>query len=111
MLSQIATWTLVIALLLSLVVWLGHLVWGMVTGRPWWVALIKDHTCASIGLPVVGMTAYLLVTVLEFQAGEIKIKGLSFEFQGAAGPIVLWIFVFLAATWGLWLTWKRASPP
>jgi hypothetical protein len=68
--------------------------------------LLIDHPRATIGLPAAAASAY--ATVLSFQAtsGPIRFKGLGLEFEGASGPVALFVFIFLAevaaivALWG-----------
>ena len=42
------------------------------------------------------VTAFIVVLTLNSVVGEIKFKAPGFEFEGASGPIVLWIICFLA---------------
>lgn len=106
MLRLITQWSLVVAVLLLVLIWLGHLAWSMVTRSQWSVDLFQKHTAVSIALPICALTAYLLVTLLEIRSGPIRMKGWGLEFEGASGPIILWIFVFLAGTFGVWILWK-----
>ena len=49
------------------------------------------------------VTEFIVVLTINFVVGEIKFKAPGFEFEGASGPIVLWIVCFLAIV--LSLTW------
>jgi hypothetical protein len=40
----------------------------------------------------------VLVLLLRTVSGTIKFKALGFKFKGASGPILMWIFYFLAMT-------------
>lgn len=66
---------------------------------------LVDHFIAVFGLPAAAAAAFIIVTL--FRQGEepIKIKGLGFEIQGAAGPVVLWVMCFLAICGGIKLLW------
>ena len=39
-----------------------------------------------------------------------KFSFLGFEFEGASGPVVLWVLCFLAQMFGIWLLWNRSEP-
>jgi hypothetical protein len=67
--------------------------------------MVQQHFLAIVGLPFAALAALCLVIVLELQSGPIRMKGLGFEFEGASGPIVLWIFCFLAITFAIKLVW------
>ena len=64
-----------------------------------------DHFIAIFGLPGAAAASFIIVTL--FRQGEepIRIKGLGFEIQGAAGPVVLWVLCFLAICGGIKLLW------
>jgi hypothetical protein len=67
--------------------------------------LIKDHYAATIGLPMAALASLVLVIVLEAGAGPIQFKAAGFEFKGASGQVVLWVFVFLAISGAIKLLW------
>lgn len=48
--------------------------------------------------------AFTLVMSLSYVVGPIVLKGASFEFSGASGPIVLWCLCFLTVVFGFYLT-------
>jgi len=60
---------------------------------------------AMIMVPTAALIALCVVIILEWTAGDIKFKGLSFEFEGASGPIVLWVFCFLSIVAALRIFW------
>jgi hypothetical protein len=63
--------------------------------------LMAEHLAAVVGLPICAIAAFLLVSLLKVGEGPIEIEGLSFKFKGAAGPVILWIFCFLAMASGI----------
>lgn len=67
--------------------------------------ILIDHFIALFGLPAAAAAAFIIVTL--FRQGEepIRIKGLGFEIQGAAGPVVLWVLCFLAICGAIKLLW------
>jgi hypothetical protein len=74
-------------------------------GEGFVVDLAKKQFGAMMLVPMAALIAFCVVIVLEWTAGEIKFKGLSFEFEGASGPIVLWVFSFLAMVAALRVFW------
>jgi hypothetical protein len=64
-----------------------------------------SHFAATIGLPSAALASLCIVIVLEGTAGPIQLEALGFKFKGAAGPIVFWIFCFLAIAFAIHLLW------
>jgi hypothetical protein len=58
--------------------------------------LFINQFLAIVGMPFSIFTAVGVVQFFRAFHGVILIKGLSFEFQGAAGPVVLWVGCFIA---------------
>ena len=85
----------------------GFIVWQAVRDGGWLVdEIVKKHYAAVIVLPSFGFAAACLIMLFDQRAEDrIKIKALGFEFEGASGPIVLWIAGFLACACALRLTW------
>jgi hypothetical protein len=73
--------------------------------KSWAIDILKNHFPATIGLPLSAIAALVVVILLEFTSGPIKFKALGFEFEGAAAPAIIWIFCFLAMTFGIKLIW------
>ncbi len=71
----------------------------------WMLAILRDHFAATVGGPCAAFAAGLVVLVLRYTGGPMEIKGLGFEFKGASGQIVLWIFCFLAITSAIRILW------
>jgi hypothetical protein len=73
----------------------------------WMLRLIKDHYAALIQVPAVAVMSFVCVFLFEVVSGQrIEFEALGFKFRGAAGPIVLWIFVFLAMIFATKLLWS-----
>lgn len=97
----------------------GATVWGIFAGTflaanslppdGFIIDLTKQQFGAMILVPMAGLMALCIVLALRFTAGEIRFKGLGFEFEGASGPIVLWVFCFLAIVAGLRVFWIMPS--
>jgi hypothetical protein len=73
-----------------------HAVWGKATPETWPTAMIDKHFAAMVGTPLSAMTAYCIVSLLKVTNGPVEFEALGFKFQGASGPIILWVFSFLA---------------
>lgn len=58
--------------------------------------LVSKNYIIIIGMPVSAMAAGAMVTLLRSVDGPIKFKFIGFEFEGAAGQIVMFVLVFLA---------------
>lgn len=67
--------------------------------------VVRDHFAAVIGLPMAGILALWVVTILRSQSGPIEFEALGFKFRGASGPVVLWIACFLSIALSIRLLW------
>ncbi|QDV38047.1 hypothetical protein [Tautonia plasticadhaerens] len=71
--------------------------------RVWWDAPIDPSfvpfMCVGFGVVV----AFAIVLTLSYATGEIVFEAPGFKFQGASGPIVLWVVCFLAILFGFYL--------
>lgn len=67
--------------------------------------IVEKHYAAMIVLPSAGYAALCLVLFLDWRFQKMRFKALGFEFEGAAGPIVLWVLCFLACAIGIRLLW------
>ena len=66
---------------------------------------IAQHFLGLVGAPLAATAGVVVVTAFTQTDGPIKFKGFGFEFEGAAGPVILWVICFLAAVSGLKLLW------
>jgi hypothetical protein len=85
--------------------YLSFLIYWSWKDESWMLSVVKEHFAAIVGGPCAAFASMLVVLLLRYTVGPIEIKGLGFEFKGAAGPIVLWIFCFLAMVSGIKLLW------
>ena len=53
------------------------------------VAIIKQHFAATIGLPMAALLAAFIVVGLRHSDGPIKFEGLGFKFEGSSGQVIL----------------------
>jgi hypothetical protein len=60
--------------------------------------IVAAHLQATVGLPVAGVFAFLLVALFRTTEGRIRFEVIGVKFDGAAGPIIMWVLCFLAIT-------------
>jgi hypothetical protein len=68
--------------------------------------VISKHFLAVTGIPLSAIAATVVISMFRVTAGRIEFKALGFQFRGASGPVVLWIFCFLAFVSGLRILWS-----
>ena len=78
---------------------------AFINGSQEFGSFAMSHFKAIVGLPAATMTALVLVLVLKQNAGPIEFKGLSFEFKGTSGEVVLWVVCFLAIVYSIDKLW------
>lgn len=69
------------------------------------------HYPVTVGLPMAAIAALALVLLLEYARGPIEFEGLGFKFKGASGPVVLWVFCYLAIAATIKLLWNETHEP
>ena len=67
--------------------------------------LVMAHLQAAVGLPVAGVFAFLLVALFRTTEGRIRFEVVGLKFDGAAGPIIMWVLCFLAITVSIRMLW------
>jgi len=65
----------------------------------------KAHSRALLGMPCCAMMSLTVLSLLRVSAGPIEFEALGFKFRGASGPVVLWIFTYLACISGVVALW------
>ena len=65
--------------------------------KPFFVA----HMGAGVAVPLAGLSAFLLVVILEIKSGPVEFEGPGFKLKGAAGPALFWVICFLAIVLGI----------
>jgi hypothetical protein len=88
-------------------------VFVLVFARGWkeraWLLTAQQEFAAVVGLPMAAAAALFVVVLFKdyAQSAEpIKVEGLGFRFEGAAGPVILWILCFLAITGAVKMVWR-----
>ena len=82
---------------------------GKASPDNWFLRMVQQHPAATIGIGISAISAFCLVAVLEIARGSIEFEILGFKFRGASGPVILWVFCFLAMVFGLWLLWDKGA--
>jgi hypothetical protein len=69
--------------------------------------VLREHFICILGFPMAVMTALVIVVIFRVAAGPIEFKTpFGFEFKGASGPVILWVFAFLANITGAVALWN-----
>lgn len=107
-----ASWAAVIGVGVWACYFLGFLVYHSIarttTEHSWFLQILEKHYAAVVGVPLSAITAFCIVLLLKIvNSGPIEMDALGFKFRGAAGPVILWIFCFLATILGLYLLWGK----
>ena len=97
-------WAAIASACLLGAVYLFWIVWGFNYDMRF-IEIMYEHLAAVIGIPGAIIVAFVIVSVLENVSGPIKFEGLGFKFEGASGPIVMWVIVFLSLVGGIRLLW------
>ena len=87
----------------SVVAYLTYL--ALFEGSDEFVQLETQHFKAIIGIPAAFLSSLFLILLLKQSEKPIEFKGLSLEFRGTSGEIILWIACFLAITHAINALW------
>ena len=94
--TVVAVWLLMIGLLMYGILLLMH-IFNQIFNQKWASSIVgkwKDH---SYELPMSGIAAFGIVSLLRSQVeGPLEFKAFSLEFTGPAGPVTLWVVVYLS---------------
>ena len=106
-LRKLATWVILFCAGLYAAFHFGFIIWHAARNSDWLIKeIVEKHYSAIIVLPSAGFAALCLVLFLDIRSPQqMKFRALGFEFEGAAGPIVLWIMSFLSCAIGIKLLW------
>ncbi len=86
-----------------------YVAWFLVTdASPEYTTLVMKNYRIFFCMPYAAFFAYYLVVTLEKASGDIKVKFFGFEFEGAAGPLLFWLLIFLAILFGFDRFWVQA---
>ena len=109
---RFANWCAVIGAAMWAAYFVGFLIYHSLkrsqSSGSWFLQVLERNYAACVGVPLSALTAFCIVLLLKIvSTGPIEIEALGFKFRGAAGPVVLWIFCFLAVTFGVYLLWGK----
>lgn len=63
-----------------------------------WNTVAFNHFAATVGVPAAAAGALVVVALFRTAEGRIKFEVIGFKFEGASGPIIMWVLCFLAIT-------------
>lgn len=86
------------------IVYFIYVVQDIIRGE-WISALMQHQPAATVMLAFAALVAFFVVLLLQYSAGQIRFKVPGFEFEGASGPVVLWVLCFLAVTTAIKWLW------
>jgi hypothetical protein len=72
---------------------------------PHWETVAFDHFRATVGLPTAAAASFTVAALFRTTEGQIKFEALTLKFEGASGPIVMWVLCFLAITLSIKMLW------
>jgi hypothetical protein len=102
-----ANWIFVIGFSIFSVAVFSLLVLGSITFPEFYAIAIK-HFPTVVGLPLAAMASIFIVTVFRITLGQkLSFSVFGMEFEGASGPVVLWVLCFLAITLAINTTWNN----
>ena len=67
--------------------------------------IVLEHFRVVVLLPAAGLFAFLLIAIFESTSGKISFSALGVKFEGAAGPILMWVICFLSITVSISILW------
>jgi hypothetical protein len=103
-LKLVMSWLAVFLVLIAAVVAFGYLIFVGIS-QDVWLVLAREQFPLVIGLPGSAAIALFVVLVLRISSGPINIEFGKMKFEGAAAPIVFWLFCFLALATMVKLLW------
>jgi hypothetical protein len=77
--------------------------------NPGWNGVFM-HFPATIGLPCAAAASFTIVSLFRTTEGKITFQALGFKFEGASGPIIMWVLCFLAITTAIRILWPLTLP-
>jgi hypothetical protein len=105
---NVATWGYVVGILVigCISFWL---VFQMAKERRDFYAISVQHFPVVIGLPLAALAAIFVVLVFKVvSGGKISVSMLGLKFEGAAGPVIMWVICFLAIVLAFNTLWDKA---
>ncbi len=105
-----ASWTVLVGTCLASLLVGALIIYQLFKEKPaegWFLKLVEKQFASIILVPVAAIGSICVILIFEVTAGSIVFEALGFKFAGASGPVVLWIFCFLAFLLGIKLLLKN----
>jgi hypothetical protein len=67
--------------------------------------IVVEHFVACVALPLAGVFALLVVALFRSTEGRIQFAFLGFKFEGASGPIIMWVICLLVLVGSMRMLW------
>lgn len=104
--QEVASWLVMLGMACFGAVALFGVIHGIwISEDRWIVHIAKEHFAAIVGLPSAAIASLFVVSIFEITAGPIRFDGLGFKFEGASGPIILWVICFLSIAGAIKWIW------
>jgi hypothetical protein len=103
-LKLVMSWLAVFLVLIAAVGAFGYLIFVGIS-QDVWLMLAREQFPLVVGLPGSAAIALFVVLVLRISSGPINIEFGKMKFEGAAAPIVFWLFCFLALSSMVKILW------
>ena len=71
----------------------------------WLLVIVQKHFAAVIVTPLAMIASIVIVSLFKYQSDSIEVEFIGFKFKGAAGPVIMWILVFLSIVYAIKLLW------
>jgi hypothetical protein len=108
-LRRFASWVFVICSCLLTLAIAFAVVWIGIKSPNYFIVSVR-HFPVVVGLPLAGVAALFIVIVCKIVSGEkLSFSVFGFKFEGASGPVVLWVLCFLAITLAIFMLWDKTS--
>jgi hypothetical protein len=73
--------------------------------NPAWSRVIFYDFPATIGLPMAASASFVVIAFFRSSEGPIKFEAFGLKFEGASGPIVMWVLCFVAIAGAIKALW------
>lgn len=107
---KFASWLVILGTSTFAAFFFGFLIYqsafGPASPGNWFTRILQDQFAATVGIPLSAISAACIVLLLKAVTGLIEFEALGFKFRGSSGPIVLWLFCFLAMVAGMKMLWR-----
>jgi magnesium-transporting ATPase (P-type) len=100
-------WSILVGILIFFCAYFGYILYNIVFVEDSWILNeMKAHFAVTVSMPFAAVVALFIVLLLRYSTGPINIQAPGFKFQGASGPILLWVICFLALVASIKTLWN-----